>query len=284
MLTTGVFFVLVTAIVRHLGTDMSPAQSAFIRYAVGLAFFAPMFIRIRPGQLRKPRRLGLHVLRGLVHGTGVILWFYAMARIPIAEVTALGFTAPIFMTVGAALFLGERLHIRRILAIVAGFAGAMIILRPGISEVSSGQIAQLIAAPLFAASFILAKKLTDTESSAGIVASLTILVTLALLPPAMIAWRNPTGEEVFWRSLAAASATIGHFTMTFAFRWAEMTVLQPIMFLQLVWATLVGLYLFGEVPDLYTWLGGAVIVGSITYIAHRESRLEATPGGPISQS
>ena len=124
-----------------------------------------------------------------------------MARIPIAEVTAIGFTAPIFATLGAVLFLGERLRARRIGAVLVAFGGAMIILRPGFHEVSMGALAQLAAAPLFAISILIAKKLTETESSASIVASLTIFATIAMLPGALINWRNPSIEELGWLGL-----------------------------------------------------------------------------------
>ena len=194
-----------------------------------------------------------------------------MARIPIAEVTAIGFTGPIFATVGAALFLGERLHARRIGAVLVAFGGAMIILRPGFEEVSMGALAQLAAAPWFAASLLIAKKLTEPETSPAIVAYLSILVTSALLPGALMNWRTPTLEELGWLFLTAGFATLGHLTMTQAFRVAEITVTQPFMFLQLVWATLLGYYVFAERPEVWVWVGGALIVASATYIAHREA-------------
>ena len=144
MLLSGLLFVAVTGIVRHLGTDMSPMQAAFIRYAFGLVLMTPLLLRLGARGRRRTasRRLGLHALRGLIHGIGVMLWFYAMARIPIAEVTALGFTAPIFTTLGAVLFLGERLHARRMGAVLVAFGGAMIILRPGFQEISAGALAR----------------------------------------------------------------------------------------------------------------------------------------------
>jgi drug/metabolite transporter (DMT)-like permease len=269
-------YVAVTGIVRHLGTDMNPIQAAFIRYVFGVVLLAPLLLRpggvgLFAGTPWRARRLGLHALRGLAHGTGVILWFFAMARIPIAEVTALGFTAPIFTTLGAVLFLGERLHTRRIGAVLVAFGGAMIILRPGFQEISLGALAQLTAAPLFAVSLLIAKKMTETESSTSIVASLTIFVTLALLPGALMNWRTPTMEELGWLFLTAVFATLMHLTMTQAFRAAELTVTQPFTFLQLIWATLLGYYVFGERPEIWIWIGGAVIVGSATYIAHRET-------------
>ncbi len=281
MLLTGLLFVGVTGIVRHLGTDMSPMQAAFIRYVFGLFLLAPVFLRLKgPRLFTRPflsRRLGLHALRGLAHGAGVILWFYAMARIPIAEVTALGFTAPIFTTIGAALFLGERLRMRRIGAVLVGFGGTLIIVRPGFEVVDMGAVAQLVAAPLFAVSFLIAKKLTETESSASIVAYMSIFVTLALLPLALLAWRTPTWEEFMWLCVTAILATLGHLTLTQALRSAEITVTQPFSFIQLLWATLLGLYVFAEQPDMWTWMGGAVIVASATYIAHRETLARKAP-------
>ena len=271
MVVTGVLFVGVTGIVRHLGGDMNPMQAAFIRYAIGLALLSPLILRLGLAGLASAR-LGLHAVRGVVHGVGVMLWFYAMTRIPIAEVTALGFVAPIFTTIGAALFLGEKLHLRRIGAVLAGFGGALVILRPGISVVDPGAIAQLIAAPLFAASFLLAKKLTASDSNTAIVAYMSIFVTLTLAPPALLVWRTPTWEEMGWLLVTAVLATTGHFTLVQAFRKAEIMVVQPVHFLQLVWATLLGLYVFDESPDAWTWLGGFIIVSSATYIAHRESR------------
>ena len=270
MLLTGLLFIAVTGIVRHLGSDLPAVQAAFVRYAIGLGFMLPFLYRTLRTRLI-PRRIGLHVLRGVVHGGGVILWFFAMARIPIAEVTAIGFTAPLFTTIGAVLFLGEKLRARRIAAVIAGFLGTVIILRPGIEAIHVGALAQLAAAPLFACSFIVAKKLTETESGSVIVAWLSVFVTLVLLPPALLVWRTPTAEELLWLTAVAACATAGHYTLTRAMRLAELTMLQPFMFLQLVWASLLGLVAFGEVPDVWTWVGGAVIVAAATYIAHREA-------------
>jgi drug/metabolite transporter (DMT)-like permease len=271
MLLTGLLFVAVTGVVRHLGTDMNPMQAAFIRYAFGVVLIAPVLLRMFAAGVR-PSRLGLHMLRGVAHGSAVMLWFFAMARIPIAQVTAIGFTTPIFTTMGAVLFLGEVLHARRIAAVVVSFLGTLIILRPGAVSIEPGALAQLAAAPLFACSFLIAKKLTETESSASIVAYMSVFVTLALLVPALLVWRTPTLTELGWLFVTAIFATAGHYTLTRAMQAAELTVLQPFSFLQLVWATLLGFYLFSEVPDVWTLTGGAVIIASVTYIAHREAR------------
>jgi drug/metabolite transporter (DMT)-like permease len=280
MATTGILFVAVTGIVRHLGTDMSPVQAAFIRYLFGLLLLLPVFLRM--GSLRRPASVvGLHASRGVIHGVGVMLWFFAMANIPIAEVTALGFTAPIFTTVGAALFLGERLRLYRIGAVLMGFGGALVVLQPGFQEINIGSIAQLTAAPLFAASFLIAKRLTKVESSTAIVAYLSVFVTLVLLAPAIYVWRTPTVIELIWLFATAALATLGHYTLTQAFRAADITVTQPIQFLQLVWATILGLAVFGEQPEIWTWVGGGMIVASATFIAHREGKRRKDRDAPV---
>ena len=125
---------------------------------------------------------------------------------------------------------------------------------------------------MFACSFLLAKRLTSLESSTAIVAYLSVFVTLVLLPPALIVWRTPTLVELGWLLATASCATAGHYTLTQAFRAADITVTQPIQFLQLVWATMLGLLVFGEQPEVWTWVGGGMVVASATFIAHRESR------------
>ncbi len=282
MLATTVLFVAVTVTVRYVGTGLPAVEAAFIRYGCGLLLMLPAFRRLiaepPPAAL-----LGRFLARGLVHGLAVILWFYAMARIPIAEVTALGYTAPIFVTIGAAFFLGERLHARRIAAVLAGFLGTLIILRPGFAEISLGQLAQLTAAPLFAASFLIAKGLTRAAGPGLIVAMLSLGCTLVLLPGAALVWQPPPAEAVALLALTAVFATAGHYTMTRAFRAAPITVTQPVGFLQLVWATLLGMVLFDETPDPFDFLGGGIVVAAITYISHREAaaaRRLRTPPAP----
>ncbi len=279
MVVTGLLFVCVTGIVRHLGSDIPAIEAAFIRYLAGLLLISPVFLRLL--RRRPPAAfMKLYVGRGLVHGIAVMLWFYAMARIPIAEVTAIGYTAPIFVTLGAAFFLGEKLHLRRISGVLIGFAGTIIILRPGFESTSLGQLAQLAAAPLFAASFLIAKKLTSREDPLVIVGMLSLFCTLTLLPGAVMQWRTPTPEEIFWLTLTAVFATAGHYTLTRAFRAAPITVTQPVGFLQLIWAVLLGIIVFGEALDPYVIFGGGIIVAATTYISHREvvaARRAVTP-------
>ena len=171
------------------------AQAAFIRYAFGLVLTAPVLWRL-VAHRQWPTRPGLCLVRGACHAIGVMLWFYAMARIPVAEVTAIGFTTPLFVTIGAALFLVERLRARRIGAVLIGFCGTLMILQPGLKAIEAGALAQVAAAPVLACSYLIAKKLTETESPVAIVAYLSVFVTAALAPLALLSWRTPTVEEL----------------------------------------------------------------------------------------
>ncbi len=279
MALTGVLFVCVTGIVRYIGSNVPAAEAAFLRYVAGFILMLPFLWRA----LRKgiaPRSLWVFGLRGLAHAFGVILWFYAMAHISIAEVTAIGYTSPIYITIGAALFFGERMAARRVFAIFAAFVGAMIILRPGIQHISTGQLAQVVSAPLFAVSYLIAKRLSMRESPTLVVAMLSVFVTIGLAPFAYAVWQPPALSEVLWLGLVAVIATTGHYTMTRALQAAPLMVTQPVTFFQLIWATLLGMIAFGEPVDVWVLLGGGVIIASVSFISYREwllSRRAATP-------
>lgn len=278
MLVTGLFFIMVTALVKYMGPRLPAAEAAFLRYAIGLVFLIPVMGSLRAAHLTR-RQWSLFGLRGVCHAFGVILWFFAMTRIPIAEVTAMNYLAPIYVTLGAAVFLGERLALRRIVAVIMGLAGAAIILRPGFREVSTGHIAMLIAAVVFAGSYLLAKILADEVRPAVVVAMLSVFVTLGLAPFAIPVWIMPTGQELLILCAVAVFATAGHYTMTLAFAAAPVTVTQPVTFLQLVWATALGAVAFSEPVDIWVILGGFLILSSVTFITWREATLkrEITP-------
>jgi len=270
MVLSGLCLVAVTGIVRWLGSELNPVQAAFIRYVFGTILVLPIFLKMGiTGVTSLP--IGFLAGRGAVHGIAVMLWFFAMTRIPVADVTALGFTSSIFTVIGAVLFLKEPLYSHRLVAVLAGLVGALVILRPGFQAINIGAIALLGAAVLFACSVLMAKHLTRTQSSSSIVAFLSLFATLAILPFALLVWRAPSWEELFWLLITAAAATAGHYSMNRAFHAAEITALQPIMFLQLIWATLLGLIMFNEQPDIWIWIGGGIIVATATLTAHREA-------------
>lgn len=273
MLITGLLFVAVTATVKHIGKDVPPAEAAFLRYLLGSVFLLPMLRALLKANLQR-RQFILFGWRGVVHSLGVMLWFFAMTKIPIADVTAMNYLSPIYVAIGAALFLGEKLAFRRILAIIAALIGALIILRPGFREISTGHMAMLVAAVLFAVSYLIAKRMADEVNPLVVVAMLSITVTIGLAPFAYAQWVTPTWMQVGWLFLVAVFATTGHLTMTLAFRAAPLTVTQPVSFLQLVWAVILGAVVFNEPLDGWVILGGVVILLSISFITWREAVLK----------
>ena len=279
MVVTGLLFVAVTAVIRHMGPTLPAAQAAFLRYVIGFVLLGPSIVRIATHLPSKPL-LWLFTLRGAAHAVGVSLWFYAMARIPIAEVTAIGYITPILVTVGAAFMFRERLLARRVWGVLFGFAGALVILRPGFEAVSIGQLAQLGAASVFAVSYLVTKRLTALASPTDIVVMLTFFVTLALLPMAIWEWVWPTWFDMAHLAAAAVFATLGHWTMTKALQAAPISVTQPVNFLQLVWASLVGVIFFAEAVDPWVVVGGSVIVAATTIIARAEARDSRAPITP----
>lgn len=273
MFVTGLCFVAVTALVKFLGDRIPPAESAFLRYLLGLVFLIPMIGTLRRAKIT-PRLWALFASRGIVHSGGVILWFYAMTQIPLAEVTAMNYLSPVYVTLGAALFLGEKLAARRIAAVLVALVGAAIILRPGFREISPGHIAMLFTAMAFGASYLLAKFTVDGTNPVVVVAMLSIWVTLGLAPFALAVWVAPTLYELGLLFAVACFATLGHFTMTLAFASAPVTVTQPVTFLQLIWATLLGAVVFAEPVDIWVGLGGGLILGAISFITWREAVLK----------
>ncbi len=281
MLLTGFLFVAVTATVKHVGSTVPAPQAAFMRYALGLVFLLPM---IRP-MMRAGLAQGamkLFAFRGLAHSFGVMLWFYAMTQIPLAEVTAMGYFTPVNITIAAAIFLGEKLAVRRIFAIALALLGALIILRPGVREVSTGHLAMLANGVFFATSYLIAKIMADRVSAAVVVGWLSIMVTLFLAPFAYAVWVPVTWNDIGWFFLVAAFATAGHYTMTLALTAAPIAVTQPVTFLQLVWATLIGVLVFSEPIDAWVIMGGTLILASVSFITWREAVLKRRAMTPLS--
>lgn len=195
----------------------------------------------------------------------------------------MNYLAPVYVTLGAVIFLGERLAARRIAAVIVALIGAVIILRPGFREVEDGHLAMLLCAVIFAGGYLIAKILADEVPASVVVAMLSIFVTLFLAPMAALNWVTPNLRELTILAIVACFATAGHYTMTLAFAAAPVTVTQPVTFLQLVWATLLGTLVFSEPVDIWVILGGALILASVFFITWREAVLKrrpVTPAGP----
>ncbi len=273
-MTTGAgFFAIVTGMIRYLSEDLHPFEIAFFRNFFGLMFMVPWLMRVGLMRLRT-RRVRLYTVRGLTGMLAMLTWFYALSLMPLADAVALSFTSPLFATAGAALFLAERVGLRRWSATVVGLVGAMMILRPGPGTFDLAAALVLVSAAAMAATALMIKELSRTEPVDAMVIYMVLYMTPLTFVPALIVWQTPDWEQLVWLLALAAVGTLGNISATRAFAAAEASALFPYDFVRLPFTALIGFFAFAQVPDRWTWIGAGVIALSSLYIAHREARLE----------
>lgn len=247
-----------------------PFEMAFFRNLFGLVVFAPFLIKHGFGIFRT-QRLGLHLGRAGMNSISMLSWFTVLALMPVADATALSLIGPVFVSLLAILFLGERVGPRRWFGISLALAGGLIIIRPGFVEIGLGTWLILFSAIVVSGSKLIAKILSGTESAVTIVAMLTVLTVPITLVPTIFVWQVPTPEQLGLLLLIGILGTIGHLLFVQAYKLADISQVEPAIFTRMIWAALIGFVLFSEFPDMWTWIGGAVIVVGTTYIARREA-------------
>ena len=268
----GLIFVVLNSIMRGLSLVLDPFQVQFLRYALGLAVVLPLVARGGLAACR-PKNVAGQFGRGAVHTVGLCLWFIAVPHITIADTTAIGFTGPIFIMLGAVLVFKEPMRWERWLAAAIGLGGVLIVVAPKLS--GSGGVYTLVmlaSAPVFAASFLMTKALTRYERTEVIVLWQSITVALFSLPLALWHWQAPTGMQWFLCLLCGILGSAGHYCLTRSYATADISATQSVKFLDLVWATLIGWLAFSDEPSRSTLIGGVVICASTIWIARRESR------------
>ena len=270
------------AVIRHLGQDLPPEEVVVIRHVFAFIALSPFIWRAGILRTFRTHHLRLHAIRGVVGGFNALAWYTGLTLVPFVVATSLNFTAVLFITIGAVLFLGERAGIRRWSAVGFGFLGTLIILRPGIEVVSPGALMVLGSAVLSATSMLLMKQLTRTESPLTIVCYMYLFRVAIALGPAILHWVQPSWEDLAWFVLIGIVASLSNLAQAHAFKDADATLLAPVRFTRLVWAALIGFFIFAETPDIWTWVGAAVIAVSISYIAFREAQLRRQKSGSKS--
>jgi drug/metabolite transporter (DMT)-like permease len=256
--------------VRVLSDHMGPGEIIFFRSLLGIAFMAPYFLWTG----ERPYRtgvLGLHIQRGAFNFVGMMLWFYGLALIPLAQAVALQFTMPLFILLMAAMFLGERVGAGRWAATVVGFAGVVVVLRPGSAEITAPMIAVLASAAFYGASMITIKMLTRTESAAVITFYTHLIMGTLAIVPAAIWWSAPRIADIPYLLLLAVCGTLAPFAVVRALRVMDASFVAPLDFLRMPFTALAGFLLFAEVPGLWTVVGALVIIAATTYLTRREA-------------
>ena len=268
----GLCLSILNAVMRGLTLQLDPLQSQFLRYGFGLLVMLPLILRAGLAAY-VPTQIGGQFLRGAVHTAGLCLWFVALPKIPLADTTAIGFTGPIFIMIGAYLFFKEPMRWERWLAATIGFIGVVVVVGPKLSGAGGMyNLVMLASAPLLAASYLLTKALTRYERVEVIVAWQAITVTLFSLPLALLNWQAPTLAQWATFFVCGILGSAGHYCLTRSFGIADISATQSVTFLDLVWAAALGWLVFSDTPSQSTLVGGVVICASTLWIARRESR------------
>jgi len=270
-------------LIRHtsLTTELHSFQIAFFRNVFGVIVFLPVLLSQGTAFLRT-ERLGLHAFRSLFNIAAMLMFFYALSITEVGHVTALGFSAPIFAAVLSVAVLGERFRLRRWTAIGIGLIGMLVIVRPGIIPLEQGPLLVLASAFMWAVVLTIIKIMSRTESSLTIVAYMNIFLALYALGPAIWVWVWPVWQGWALMVAIAIFGTVAQITISQALKETEQTLIMPFDFLRLIWVAIMGYLAFGEVPDTFVWIGGAIIFASGLYLAWRERAVRRRRGTPAA--
>ena len=274
MLLSTVAVACMHASVRFVTRELPAFEVAFFRNLFGLFVLAPWFMRYGLAPLRT-RRLGWHAVRGGLNAVSMLAFFTGLSLTPLAKVTALSFTTPLFVTIGAILILNEVVRVRRWIAVIVGFIGMLVILRPGIVTLELGVLLILVSSLLWSFAILVIKELSRTESSITITLYMGLFLTPLTLIPALTVWHSPSLRQLGWMLLIGILGNTAQIAMAQALKNADSSALLPLDFVRLIWASAIGYLVFLEIPDGWTWVGGTIIFASASFIAWREAKLRA---------
>ncbi|MCC7016886.1 MAG: DMT family transporter [Rhodospirillales bacterium] len=269
MAISGIASACANGAIHHLAIELHPFIVTFFRNLIGLLVLLPLLARVGIYGL-KPKRPGLQLLRGLLQAVSAFLFVAGLALAPLAKATALNFSAPLFAAVLAIVALGEMIRLRRIVALIVGFSGTLVVLRPWEGSLDIGSTFVLLSAFLWAIGMIVIKILMRSESSLTTTILTSVISTPFAFVAALVVWQTPTPTQFVWLVGIGIAHAVASLTFAEALKHADLTALLPLDFLKLIWAASIGFFVFAEVPEIATWIGGAMIFAGATYIAFRE--------------
>tara|TARA_B100001123_G_C15318828_1_gene1027188 strand:+ start:2023 stop:2928 length:906 start_codon:yes stop_codon:yes gene_type:complete len=256
--------------VKILSNDLNAFIISFFRCLIGLIILLPI-IALKKFEALKTKNIKLQIFRCSINVISMITWFSAISFMHLEKATALGFTTPLFTTILAVLILKEVIKIHRITALLIGLLGTIIIIRPGYIPFDIGTMLMLSASFSFSIVLIMVKKLSEYDSSLTIIFYHLFFMTPITFIFAIFYWQAINLNHIFIFILMAGAGLISHWCLAQAFKLSDTTVVMPLQFTKLIWATLIGYYLFTEQPELWTWIGAIIIFTSVIYITYREA-------------
>ena len=272
LVSGGFIFTSNSAMIRLLSAEVESVQTAFFRAFFSVLLLAPMILtgRVKPWQ---SQRIQGHFWRTAMGTTSMVLGFYAVSMLPLADATALAFSQPLFSVVLAALVLREKVRWRRWSATIVGFIGVLVMVRPGSGSLQPGAAVALLNALASATSILLVRRLSDSEKPLMILTQFALFSTLLLAGPAIWFWKWPSAWGWALAIGVSISATIGQYFWVQAFAVGEMSAVAPFDYLRLPFAVFVGWMIWSEMPVIWTYVGAAIVIASALYIAYRESQI-----------
>ncbi|MDB3987881.1 DMT family transporter [Candidatus Pelagibacter sp.] len=253
--------------------DVNVYVAGFFRFFLGLVIILPYIIKKKDAVL-KTTHLKQHFLRAILGLPAMLLYFSALVLLPIEKLTAISFVVPLIVTILAVFFLGEKIYIYRTLALLLGFSGMLVIIRPGFVDISIGVYMVLFSALLWSINIIITKKISKDDSAITILAYQSIFMSLLSFFIVLFFWEMPSLKTFIYLILAAMCGTVLHLTLNHAFKLVDVSMTQPYSFLNLVFASIIGYFIFDEIPDLYTWIGALIIFTGVLIISYREMKLD----------
>ena len=272
MLLGGFCAVMMNVLIRIAAERMHPFEVTFFRCLFSLGFMLPFILGAGNALLHNSKIL-FFTLRAAVGLVSMLTWFYGITLVPLATATAVNFTAPLFATMGAALILHEDVRLRRWLAVAVGFIGVLVILRPGAATLDINLLLILLSAASAAMNNITVKFLVRTERPNVIVAMFVVYLTPLSLIPALFVWTWPDLRTLAALIVLGGIGTLAHMSVARAYASADASACAPYEFVRLPYAALIGYLMFGEVTDIWTWVGAAIIVAASMYVAYREAHV-----------
>jgi len=274
LIITSVFFgTVMLSFLKIAQEDVNVYVAGFFRFFLGLIIILPYIIKNKEAVL-KTTHLKQHFLRAILGLPAMLIYFSALVLLPIEKLTAISFVVPLIVTILAVFFLGEKIYIYRTLALLLGFSGMLVIIRPGFVDISIGVYMVLFSALLWSINIIITKKISKDDSAITILAYQSIFMSLLSFFIVLFFWEMPSLKTFVYLILAAMCGTVLHLTLNHAFKLVDVSMTQPYSFLNLVFASIIGYFVFDEIPDLYTWIGALIIFTGVLIISYREMKLD----------
>ena len=252
--------------------ELNVFTTGFLRFFFGFLIIIPYILKTK-FKVFNTSNLKIHILRSALNLPAMLLGFAALAILPLEKITAIHFVVPLMVTILAVIFLKEKIYLYRSLALIIGFLGVLIILRPGIIDISIGIYMALTSSLIWSVVIVLTKKVSKDDSAITILSHQYLYMSLFSLPLVIYFWDQPNFKTIIFILCAAMSGTILHIALNHAYKLVDVSMTQPYSFLGLVVSSVIGYFVFSDKPDLYTWLGASVIFCGVILISYRELQL-----------